>query len=444
MVANFTKYKNADGTLNFENVIKDMDLAAEAGTHWVRWSISPNSNLEAVDKCLDLLEERGIKVIFDLVKTNPDNMIGTPEQEEENKKAYRALVERYKDRVRDWEIGNEPNLGGSWNLAPTDAGGTGNIVKDYILWLKGFYEVAKDVDPNINVVLGGISEWVAEPWFDRFGEYEGYLYCDEVCFHPYANTPEEVAGRIRSVKEHIAKWPEPYNNPPMWITEVGFHTEQIWTVPSTVPDDVIKANYVKPVYDKIFDEMGENIRPILWYMWAEGSESDGYGLVTSGWRNNVRSIKTHLALDAYAAVDDVTPREKKVTAPIKPAENNEPVQKEALKYDSVSVKLGEKDLEQKGIIKGGVVFLPLRAVCEELGAAVEWDEAAESVIVTAKGGTLSCKSGDIMSMVNGVYVKTEATPEIYEGLMMIPIRLAENVFGIKAEYSDKGRTVVIP
>lgn len=437
-------FKNSDGTVNFDAVKADLDIFAETGTHWYRVDVSLNSNFEDVDKLIDMLLERNIQPYFCIRKANPSMMIGTPEQEKENEEGYKKLVERYKDRIHDWEVGNEPNILGSfWVAAPVDAGGTGDWVHDYVLWLKSFYTAAKEVDPDANVLLAGISEYYAEKFFDRFGAYEGYLYMDEVCLHPYANNPDEVMGRIRSVKEHIAMWPEPYNYFPMWITEVGFHTAQNWTVPSTVPDDVIKANYVKPVYDMIVEDMGEDIRPVLWYSYTEGNGSNGYGLVNTAYKNGVRTEKRLLALDAYAAVDDVTPREKKNIRPAA-TEGDDKKPSPDSKTESVTIQINGTALEQKGYIRDGIVFLPLRTVYEALGARVEWNEESGSVRVTAADGNSSeYRIGDMMPVINGVYVKAEAAPEISGEATMIPLRLAENALDIKIEFSEKTRTASI-
>lgn len=435
-------FKKSDGTIDFDAMKADLDIFEETGTHWYRLDVSLNSNFENIDKLIDMLLERNIQPYFCVRKANPSMMIGTPEQEKENEEGYKKLVERYKDRVHDWEVGNEPNMGQFWTAAPVDAGGTGNWVHDYVLWLKSFYTAAKEVDPDANIMLAGISEWWGEWFFDKFGSYEGYLYMDEVCFHPYANTPDEVVGRIRSVKEHIAMWPEPYNYFPMWITEVGFHNQPDWNVPSTVPDNVIKANYVKPVYEKIVEEMGEDIRPVLWYSYTEGNY-DSYGLINIAYKNGVRTEKRVLALDAYAAVDDVTPREKKNTRPAV-AEGGDKKPSPDSKNESVTIQINGTALEQKGYIRDGVVFVPLRTVYEALGARVEWNEESGSVRVTAADGSSSeYRIGDMMPVINGVYVKAEAAPEISGEATMIPLRLAEHALGVKTEFSEKTRTASI-
>ena len=443
----FTKYRGADGRYDLNAIKKDVELMRDAGTHWIRTGINVNSNLEDMDKIIDMFYDNGINIVMSIEKVNPVNEIGTPEQEAENAKGYKMLAERYKDKIRDWEVGNEPNLGGFWNQAPIETGGSGDRIKDYVIHLKNVYTALKEVDPELNVIIGGVSEWVAEWFFDEFGKFEGYKYVDELCFHPYADTPEGVVERIKSVKKHIAMWPEPYNYFPMWITEVGFHTMQVWTVPSTVPDEVIKANYVQGTYEKIWEEMGEDVRPICWYSYMEESSAPGYGLVAVDYANGVRNCTELLALDAYAAVDDVTPRVKKPTVIPKPDNNDKPNEENkeiSERLEEVTIKINGEESEQKGYIRNEVVFVPMRTVLEAFGADISWNSTDRTVGASMKNGSsMVCYPGKAEAVLNGVYVKTDAAAEIFDGCTMIPIRLAEKTIGDKLEYSDSSKTINI-
>lgn len=440
----YPKYKKADGSYDLDAIMEDIKIMRDANTHWVRLGISIESNLDEMDKIINMFYDNGINLVLNISKTNPGSEIGTPEQEAENAKGYKMLAERYKDRVRDWEVGNEPNLDGFWNKASVETGGTGDRIHDYVVHLKNVYTALKEVDPDINVIIGGVSEWVAEWFLDEFGKYEGYKYMDEFCFHPYADTPEGVVERIRSVKEHIAMWPEPYNYFPMWITEVGFHTQQTWTVPSTVPDEVIKANYVQGTYEKIWEEMGEDVRPICWYIYMEESSVSGYGLVAVSYSEGSRDCTEVLALDAYAAVDDVTPREKKPTVIPKPnnTSDNEPNTSE--KFEEIQIVINDEETEQNGYLIDGVVFVPMRTVFEACGGEISWNNERRLAEVSMKNGdTMGCCPGKAEAIINGVFVKTDASARIINDCMMIPIRLAEKTTGDNFDYSETSKKLNI-
>ena len=441
----FSKYYNsAEGRYDLEAIKKDVEIMRDANTHWVRIGIGIDSNLEDMDKIIDMFYDSGINIVLSIGKTNPSNEIGTPEQEAENAKGYKMLAERYKDKVRDWEVGNEPNLGGFWNQAPVETGGTGNRIKDYVVHLKNVYTALKEVDPDLTVIIGGVSEWVAEWFFDEFGKFEGYKYIDELCFHPYADTPEGVVERIKSVKKHIAMWPEPYNYFPMWITEVGFHTMQVWTVPSTVPDEVIKANYVQGTYEKIWEEMGQDVRPICWYSYMEESSAPGYGLVAVSYSDGARNCTELLALDAYAAVDDVTPREKKPTVIPKPDDISDNKSDTSEKFEEIQISINDKETEQKGYLINNIVFVPMRTVFEACGGEISWNNEQRCAEVRMENGsTMLCRPEKAEAILNGVFVKTDAPARIINDCMMIPIRLAEKTTGNTFDYSEASKKLNI-
>lgn len=441
------RYKNAEGRYDLNAIAEDIKIMKDSGVHWARIGIDVDSNIDDMDSMIDMFYENDIALVGSVEKKNPTNQYGTEEQEAENAEGYKRIVDRYKDKIHDWEIGNEPNLGQFWRQTPVDAGGTGNKVNDYVLHCKNFYTAAKEADPNCNVILGGVSEWLAEDFIDEFGKFEGYKYIDEVCLHPYANTPGGVVGRIQSVKEHIAMWPEPYNYFPMWITEVGFHTELTWTVPSTVPDDVIKANYVQSTFEGIWKEMGEDVRPICWYSYMEPSSAAGYGLVRVWYSKGERKCEPLLALSAYAAVDDVTPRVKVPNVVKKPTKTEEtpeatPIPEENL--EKVTITINGEEIEEKGYIRGKTVFLPMRAVFENVGAQVSWNESENAAeVILDNGNSMVCLTGKAAAILNGLYVKTDAAAEVSRGITMIPLRLAEKTLETDFEYSSSQKTVEI-
>lgn len=448
----YGKYKNkSTGKHDLKAIEEDLKLMRDAGIHWLRLGINYGEDFDEKEQILDLMNSYGISVVMSIAKINPGNRIGTAEQEAENAEGYKRIIERFGSKVHDWEVGNEPNLGGFWNQSPVEEGGTGDRVHDYVVHLKNVYTALKSVDPDCNVIIGGLSEWVAEWFVDEIGKYEAYKYFDEFCLHPYADTPDDVIGRIRSVKQHIAQWPEPYNYFPMWITEVGFHTEQVWTVPSTVPDEIIKANYVQGTFEKIYEEMGQDVRPICWYSYMEESSANGYGLVAVSYSDGTRNCTELPALAAIGAVDDVTPREKFPTVYQKPAnaadtENGggTPAAEPEEKLEAVSIKAGDETLEQKGYIRGNTVFVPLRATLEAAGAAVLWNDAAQSVETVAKSGTrMLCGTAAAAAWLDGVYVRTDAPAELSGDIMMIPLRLAEKAAGVTIKYSETSRTAEI-
>jgi hypothetical protein len=94
-----------------------------------------------------------------------------------------ALVNRYKDRVKAWEMWNEPNLDGFWQGTP----------QQFAAFTRITHEAIKAADPNAVTVLGGIYRGVN---IDRIARImEGLrdlpnaaangFYHDVIGIHPY-------------------------------------------------------------------------------------------------------------------------------------------------------------------------------------------------------------------------------------------------------------------
>ncbi|OHB66259.1 MAG: hypothetical protein A2V70_04905 [Planctomycetes bacterium RBG_13_63_9] len=131
----------------------------------------------------------------------------------------RQVVGRYKDRLRYWEVWNEPNLEGFWHDKP-DAG-------DYTKLLKATYETIHEIDPELVVLLGGTSEI---PWSYLEGIYkaDGKASFDVMNVHPYRypHSPErrplvDDLTRLRRLMERYGD-----AGKPIWITEFGWPTHQ--------------------------------------------------------------------------------------------------------------------------------------------------------------------------------------------------------------------------
>ncbi|MDZ4198337.1 MAG: endo-1,4-beta-xylanase, partial [Kiritimatiellia bacterium] len=90
-----------------------------------------------------------------------------------------AVVSRYKQDVKYWEIWNEPD----WNLPEQVGFGFGGTEKEYLDVLRTAYEAAKDADPECRIVLGGM---VPHPHLVEFLAREGGAqYFDVIGLHRY-------------------------------------------------------------------------------------------------------------------------------------------------------------------------------------------------------------------------------------------------------------------
>lgn len=128
------------------------------------------------------------------------------------KEYVRGLAERYKGRIKYWEVINEPNGGG--HFAP----------RDYVTVLKAAYGVLKDVDPE-NVVVGFSGTSCYHTWSEQVLAAGGGNYIDVLSLHNYfATSPiQEYFGkaRLKYVRDCVTRYVG--RQLPIWNTECGIH-----------------------------------------------------------------------------------------------------------------------------------------------------------------------------------------------------------------------------
>ena len=213
-----------------------MSYAGALGIGWIRfdnqWSdTEPKDNqwdFSDTDKYVDTALANGLKV---LLVTDPD-LDGAfcsapgirlkaffrpkpPRCTDEQLKDYiTQIVTRYKGKVTHYEIGNEPDLRRTWKDYP----------EEYAKLLALAYPTIKSVDPNAQVLIGGLAAGVGQK------SHEGYLdkliaagalnNFDIFSYHAYANK-EGITSKYNELRAKIG-------NKPFWLTEVGFPSDPVY------------------------------------------------------------------------------------------------------------------------------------------------------------------------------------------------------------------------
>ena len=336
-------YDAYDGNINNINVAQDLADMAAAGTKWLRfWFNAPTMsgsvvNFANADKLVELCEQYGINIVACYMKGTPSNDLGTPEQIATQTEIFRQTVERYKDKIKYFEIQNEPNLTSYWNADPNRWDGDNNMERGrgssdpdsvynaacrrYVQWLEICYNTAKAVDPSTTIIMGGVSEWIMEDFMDRMTYEHAYLYCDDVAFHPYVNRASAIQGppgvivRLKQFQAKIAGWPAPYNDKPIWITEIGFHVDESGLNAGLIPnrngelDEYGKGQHVYETMALLMQNL-PHPRPLCWYVYREKGTrtyngvsltSTGYALVQTPTAGGTNVLKTNIYLPAYYA-----------------------------------------------------------------------------------------------------------------------------------------------
>ncbi len=169
----------------------------------------------------------------------------------------KTVVTRYKDRIRHWEIWNEPNI--FFWPGPKDR---------YPVLLKRAYETIKAVDPRAEVL--GCSTAGIDTGFIRMVLDAGAPF-DALTVHPYRGELEPVGfiRELRAVRELVG-------GRDVWITEMG------WPSPIGGHSERAQAGYVARTY--IAALASGAARSVAWYDFREDGvdpfyEEHHFGLV---------------------------------------------------------------------------------------------------------------------------------------------------------------------
>ncbi len=95
------------------------------------------------------------------------------------------------------------------------------------------------------------------------------------------------------------------------------------------------------------------------------------------------------------------------------------------------------------IIKNDTTLVGFRAICEALGANVEWDGENEIVTAEKDGTHIVLKIGSEIAEVNGEEKTLLLAPEIINDSTMIPVRFLSEQLGMKVDWNDAAQLITI-
>jgi hypothetical protein len=213
----------------------------------------------------------------------------------------KALVNRYKNDFKYWEVWNEPNWcingnqsdvnGRCW--APPEAGVFGGVMKEV-------YPAIKSIDASAKVILGGLSYNDLDFLHKYYVATAGHTTFDILALHPYVPASPQTEGGCGEPWPGYARYQNNNNwcnwsgiadirqemywagdiDKPIWLTEFGW--EKI--------SDHNRATWLREALQKTGKELGF-VEKIFYYTWSDhpgyrspapdGGEcpSDGYGLL---------------------------------------------------------------------------------------------------------------------------------------------------------------------
>ncbi len=95
------------------------------------------------------------------------------------------------------------------------------------------------------------------------------------------------------------------------------------------------------------------------------------------------------------------------------------------------------------VIINGRTLLPIRAVIEEIGGTVNWNEERQEITLTYGQDTIRLVIGNTTAYLNDNANVLDAAPTIINGRTMLPIRFIAESFNFNVEWNSETQTVTI-
>jgi hypothetical protein len=201
---------------------------------------------------------------------NRERMACMPRDLEQFATYVRTTVQYYRERLRVWEILNEPIY--TDYALPRQKG---YKVEDYVRLLRVAYQAVKEVDPDA-LVIGGIAGG-ATTYTKEFIEAGGLDWVDAFNLHIYPGltAPEEYEKSLRQLRERMRSVGA---DKPIWFTEGAYYADD------DMPFEPHSSTWLKPLDSEV--EAAEWQVKLNTLLLAYGVEKIIYHSGTPGSLNN--------------------------------------------------------------------------------------------------------------------------------------------------------------
>nr|MDQ6932045.1 copper amine oxidase N-terminal domain-containing protein [Candidatus Eremiobacteraeota bacterium] len=95
------------------------------------------------------------------------------------------------------------------------------------------------------------------------------------------------------------------------------------------------------------------------------------------------------------------------------------------------------------LVRGGTILIPLRSMFEQMGATVTYDPATRTADVSKPGSDVKVTVGRPQVTINGESRPLDVPPEIYQGQVVVPVRVISEGMGAYVQWVPERRTVVV-
>ncbi|WP_458460356.1 family 10 glycosylhydrolase [Paenibacillus sp.] len=101
----------------------------------------------------------------------------------------------------------------------------------------------------------------------------------------------------------------------------------------------------------------------------------------------------------------------------------------------------ESDVSPYILPKVNVTMVPLRVISEGLGASVLWSQATRTVTIQKSDSVIKMTSGRQQATVDNAVVGLDASVELKQGRVMVPIRFVSENLGIRVNWNQAAQTI---
>jgi hypothetical protein len=108
---------------------------------------------------------------------------------------------------------------------------------------------------------------------------------------------------------------------------------------------------------------------------------------------------------------------------------------------NISVDGSPLELTTSPVIENGTTLVPMRAIFEELGLEVKWDDATKTVTGTTDGLEIKLTLGSNTAYVNGMAKTIPVPAKAINGSTMVPVRFIADALGNTIEWDEANQTV---
>src|SRR5579871_3263445 len=95
------------------------------------------------------------------------------------------------------------------------------------------------------------------------------------------------------------------------------------------------------------------------------------------------------------------------------------------------------------LVRGGVLYIPLRSMFEQMGATVSYDASNRTATVSKPGAQVSVTVGKPEVVINGESRPLDVPPIIYHGDVLVPVRVISERMGAYVQWVPDRHIVVV-